>query len=274
MEPIADINFEGMFLNLDHHGFRYVLHVCGLRELPARTRLTNFEGIENVEDLANYTDAEIFAMADRNSKRSPTNLRVKMGLARTTSLKAITHLVRKKIREGSPCDLRELTQPLIAELIGKINAKAAKKDSDTKLYYPNAFTANDYKNRIEKVENYLDSMTGKSGVPLSYIIRPANVNPVDAPDEYTRAMWAASFETTQYQEDNREVYHLLKDLRTKTEGQTWFEKVRNGDGRASHLLLRELMWERLMICGVRPALMRNSALCFGKVRHPFHSRSF
>jgi hypothetical protein len=136
MEPIADIDFEGMFPDLDHHGFRYVLHVSGLRELPAQTCLINFEGIENVEDLASYTDAEIDAMADRNSKRSPANLRLNMGLARTKSLKTFTHWVRKKIREGSPCDLRELTQPLIAELIGEINAKAAKKDSDTKLYYP------------------------------------------------------------------------------------------------------------------------------------------
>ena len=239
MELAADIDFEGMFPDLDHHGFRYVLHVCGLREIPAQTRLIEFEGIENVEDLANYTDAEIDAMADRNSKRSPANIRVNMGLARTKSLKAITHWVRKKIREGSPCDLQELTPQLIAELIGEINAKAAKKDSDTKLYYPDAFAANDYKNWIKKVENYLDSRTGKSGVPLSYVIRPADVEPADAPDEYTRAMWAASFDTMQYREDNREVYHLLKDLLTKTEGQTWFEKVRDGDGRAAHLLLRE-----------------------------------
>ena len=71
------------------------------------------------------------------------------------------------------------------------------------------------------------------------MIRPANADPANAPDEYTRAMWAASFMTTQYCDDNREVYHLLKDLLTKTEGQTWFEKVKDGDGRAAHLLLRE-----------------------------------
>ena len=76
-------------------------------------------------------------------------------------------------------------------------------------------------------------------MPLSYVIRPANVDPADAPDEYTRAIWAASFETQQYKEDNREIYHLFKDLLTKTEGATWFEKVKDGDGRAAHLLLRE-----------------------------------
>jgi hypothetical protein len=131
MEPVSDIDFEGMFPDLDHHGLRYVLHVCGLRDIPA---------------------------------------------------------------------------------------------------HPNAFTPNDYKNWIKTAENNLDSRTGKSGVPLSYVICTTDVDPADAPDEYTCAMWAASFETIQYREDNREVYHLLKDLLTKTEGQTWFEKVRNGDG--------------------------------------------
>lgn len=238
MDPFG-IDLQALFSGLENQGIRYVFHMCGLRDIPSQTRLIEFEGIENVEDLANYTDNEIDAMADRNSKRSPAATRVQMGLARTKALKAITHWVRKKIREGADCDLLELTPALIAQLIMEINATAGKRDSDSKLYYPDSFSATDYKNWIKKVENYLDSRTGKSGVPLSYVIRPAGVNPHDATDEYTRAMWAASFETPQYREDNREVYHLFKDLLTKTEGATWFEKVRDGDGRAAHLLLRE-----------------------------------
>ena len=68
---------------------------------------------------------------------------------------------------------------------------------------PTPFSATDYKNWIKKVENYLDSRTGKSGVPLSYVIRPAGVNPADATDEYTRTMWAASFETQQLTHNSR-----------------------------------------------------------------------
>ena len=70
---IVDIDFEAMFSELEHHGIRYVLHMCGLRDIPAQTRLIIFEGIELVADLANYTDAEIEAMEDRNSKRSSAN---------------------------------------------------------------------------------------------------------------------------------------------------------------------------------------------------------
>ena len=77
-------------------------------------------------------------------------------------------------------------------------------------------------------------------MPLSYyVICQAGADPNDAPDEYARALWAASFDTAQYQEDNREVNHLFKDLLSKTDGATWFEKVPDGDGRAAHLLLRE-----------------------------------
>lgn len=222
MEPeqVGDIDFNAMFPGVENHAIRYVFHVCGLTEIAAQTRLIDFEGIDEVEDLANYTDREIDQMADRNAKRNPANQRVQFGLKRTKYLKAVCHWVRKNVREGAPCDVRELTPALIAELIQDMIARASQKDSDSKLYYPEAFSATDYKNWIKKVENYLDSRIGKSGVPLSYVIRPANVDPAEAPDEYTRAMWATSFETQQFREDNREVYHLFKDLVTKTEGAT------------------------------------------------------
>jgi hypothetical protein len=74
---------------------------------------------------------------------------------------------------------------------------------------------------------------------MCYGIRPANADPKDAPDEYTREKWAASFETMQFRDDNRQLYHLFKDLLTKTEGATWFENVSDGDGRDAYLLLRE-----------------------------------
>jgi hypothetical protein len=233
------LNLDDMFPGLEHQRIRYVFHVCGLRDIPSQTRLIEFEGIESVEDLANYTDSELENMADRNSKRTPVASRVQMGLQRTKILKAITHWVRKRIREGAECDLCLLNQNLIAELIMEINAAAGKKDADSKLYYPDAFSATDYKNWIKKVENYLDSRTGKAGVPLSYVIRPVEADPDDAPDEYTRQKWAVSFDTIQFRDDNRQVYHLFKDLLTKTEGATWFEKVNDGDGRSAHLLLRE-----------------------------------
>jgi hypothetical protein len=49
-------------------------------------------------------------------------MQVQMVLQWTKILKAITHWVRKKNREGVLCDLNELVPPLIAELIMEINS--------------------------------------------------------------------------------------------------------------------------------------------------------
>jgi hypothetical protein len=51
-------------------------------------------------------------------------------------LKAVCHWVTKNVREGIPRDVRELTPAIIADLIQDMVTKAAKKDSDLKVYYP------------------------------------------------------------------------------------------------------------------------------------------
>ena len=140
MDPF-EINFQAMFPDLEHHRICNVLYVCGLRDIPSQMRLIEFEGIATMEDLANYTDAELDAMADRNSKCAPAAQRVQMGLARTKLLKAITHWVRKKLREGIDCDLHELYLALIAQLITEINATASRRDANSTLYSPESFVA-------------------------------------------------------------------------------------------------------------------------------------
>jgi hypothetical protein len=91
-----------------------------------------------------------------------------------------------------------LTPAFIAELILEMNAEARKDKADLKLYHPDAFVSNDYKNWIKKVTNYLDLRMGKAGVPLLYMICAPNVDPESAPDAYTRAFcWAALFQKHQ-----------------------------------------------------------------------------
>ena len=90
MDPPVIVNLDELFPELEHQPMRYVLHVCGLRDIPSQTRLIEYEeGLENIEELANYTDRELDTMADRNSKRTPQNTRIQLGLARTKKLKAV-----------------------------------------------------------------------------------------------------------------------------------------------------------------------------------------
>ena len=174
---LVDINFAELFPNIHEHlGMRYILYLCGIRDIPSQTRLIEYKGIELVESLADYDDQEIDKMADCNSKRTPAATRIQFGMARTKTLKAITHWVRKKNREGAECDLHEFTPGVITELIAEINDINKRDKGDLKFDYPEAFVANDYKNWIKKVMNYLDSTRmGKAGVPLSSVHRADGV---------------------------------------------------------------------------------------------------
>lgn len=72
MEPApAVIDLCTMFPDVEHHGIRYVLRVCGLRDIPSQTKLIEFEDIETLEDLENYTDSEFDLISDRNFNRTP-----------------------------------------------------------------------------------------------------------------------------------------------------------------------------------------------------------
>jgi hypothetical protein len=92
-EPAGNIDFAIMFVGVENHAICYVLHVCGLHDIPPLTRLIEYDGIDDVEDLANYTETEMDQMADRNSKRSPAAHRIPFRLKRTKYLKAFCHRV-------------------------------------------------------------------------------------------------------------------------------------------------------------------------------------
>ena len=85
-----------MFPELEHQQMHYVAHVCSLHNIDAQTRLSEFEGIGNISNLANYTDDEIGIMADQNSSQSWVTQQMMMGLSCTMNLKAVNHWVRKK----------------------------------------------------------------------------------------------------------------------------------------------------------------------------------
>jgi hypothetical protein len=90
-EPIGEIDFAAMFPDVKNHAICYVLHVCGLRDLPSQMQIIEFEGIDKIDNLANFTDAEIDQMGDRNSKQSPQSQCVQFGLKRTKYLKAVCY---------------------------------------------------------------------------------------------------------------------------------------------------------------------------------------
>jgi hypothetical protein len=215
-----------------------ILTLCGFANPIDQAHLIEGEDLDVLDSFGDFTDTLIDNMADRNGKRSQAAQRVRFGVQHILRLKAVAHWVRKKRREGVIPDIGELNIGIICKIIREMTIDSiSDMKQDDKMFYPDEFNPKKYVLWARSFENYLDSVRGKAKVPLSYVIRPEGANPADAVDEYQRILWQTPHAGIAYGEDNREVYHIYKDLMIGTDGWTWFNCAPNGDGLAVHLLI-------------------------------------
>lgn len=228
-EAFLDANPE-----MDH-----VLTICGFNDPIARMRVIQAEGLDMLDSFGDFEDVAIENMAKRNEARS-AGTRVNFGIRRILKLKAVAYWVRKKRREGVEADdmnVHDLDDDTISGMIRELSLATTDAKRDDKLFYPSKFNPKKYISWARSFENYLDALKGKSKVPLSYIIRAEDVDPDDAEDEYQKLIWSAPHDGYAFEEDNREVYRIYKDVMVDTDGWTWFNRAREGDGRGAHLLI-------------------------------------
>jgi hypothetical protein len=104
-------------------------------------------------------------------------------------------------------------------MVQEMNLERDMDADEDKVGQPNKFDPRNYVSWACSFENYLDSLRGKSGVPLSYLLRPEGANPAEAVlDEYQRVLWSAPFTGNHFREDNRRLYRIYKDLMVGTDG--------------------------------------------------------
>jgi hypothetical protein len=145
-------------------------------------------------------------------------------------------LLRPSESEGREIDALALNPDLLNQLMEEMSMDIPPK-KDEKLFYPEKFEAKRYKAWSRSLVNYLDSIIGKSGVPLTYVIRAEGVTPDDAIDEYQRTLWSTPHAGFAFRDDNRQVYRILKDLIIATDGWAWFNMAPEGNGCAAFLRL-------------------------------------
>jgi hypothetical protein len=119
--------------------------------------------------------------------------------------------------------------------LGAFTSHELKKDE--KMFYPEKLNPKKFISWMRSFENYLDSVLGKSKVPLTYVIQPEGVIVDDAVDEYQRTIWSALHTGYAFEEDNRLVYQIYKDIMVDTDGWTWFNRADNGNGRQAHQII-------------------------------------
>jgi hypothetical protein len=216
-----------------------MLTMCGFTNAVERARLIEYERFTLLNAFGDYTDTMIESMADKNEKHSPVATRIHFGIQRVLYVKAVSFWVRKQRREGIPVLIENLNPDVITQMVQKMNLEHSMDASadDDKVGQLAKFDPKKYVSWARSFENYLDSLHGKLGVPLSYTLRPENANPAEAADDYQRILWSVPFTGSAFREDNHRVYRIYKDLMIGTDGWTWFNRATPGDGWDAHLIL-------------------------------------
>ena len=212
------------------------LDLCGFNA-ASRNRLITNEGWTSLEDISFFTSTDVTNIAKQNASR-PTASRIFITMAQQNRLKALVFWAKKKRQEGANIDVDDLDAARLNELMDERILEEDEKDGTDKLFPPK-FDPKEFESYKLQVANYLDSQKGVTNVPLSYIIRPDNVNPDDADNDHQRTIWSAPLAGAQFNKDNREVYRVLKQTVIGTDGFTWFDEAPDGNGRAGMEALKE-----------------------------------
>jgi hypothetical protein len=175
-------------------------------------------------------------MAHHHKSYTPVAQHVNFGMHHIGKFKAIVYWVRKCFYEGKVVDVANLNQEVITAISRELTLVVPLEPKrNDKLFYPPKFDPNKHVTWEHSFENYLDSLKGKSKIPLTYIFCPADVDPATATSDYQRMIWQAPHTGYAFEEDNHEVYHIYKDLMIGTDGWTWFNCSPDGNNHCEHV---------------------------------------
>jgi hypothetical protein len=212
-----------------------VLTLCGFANPVDRARLVEIEGLDTLDAFGDFSDDSIEHMARKYERPGPDHMR--FGITRLNKMKSIAFWVRKQRREGIEATVDQLNEAVIRAAMREMTITTEEPKKDEKMFYPEKFNPKKYISWMRSFENYLDSVLGKSRVPLTYIIRPDDVVVDNAVDEYQRTIWSAPHTGYAFEEDNCTVYRIYKDVMVDTDGWTWFNRATNGNGRQAHQII-------------------------------------
>ena len=208
------------------------------------------DALRDYKDLENLTEKEIDTLSDSFQKKMSTDGKMTFGSRRTRYLKAASHWTRDFARISKVPTIIGLNKSKMLEALNvaldrekvrknlmstsELNAKAASPgplDSEKK-----------WLEWEPKFVNYLSTMFGINGVPLSYVIRENDVPDHDGEhaDFMQESIACAPLEGTPYEADRATVFQLLISFTTGHPSEAWIKPtVRKRNGRLSMKALRD-----------------------------------
>ena len=228
---------------------KQILHWAGFTSLAQKNAIYD-DSIQDYGDLLNMSESDVTDLAKDYSSRSPNTSRINFGLRRIKKLKSIIHWAKDHRRVSTTPNIEGVngtsfnTELLRASQRAQVR-KQLYDDSDKKAKASSPGPLESEDTWIEwdtKFDNYLSTIPGVDGVPLSYVIRMKD-NP-DAGTAFTsfveETVAKAPLKGPYFEADRDTVHQSIVSFTAGQNSENWIKKVaRFRDGRRTMQALRD-----------------------------------
>jgi hypothetical protein len=225
-----------------------ILGWIGFDQAATRDRIRE-EGFEMFADLATMKEKDIRDLAESYSRRTVADGRAIFGLRRIRYMIGLIHWVQDYGRIGEEptlvgIDNAEQFRAALDDASQRADVRKIEKDqSDTvsKAADPGKFKDRKWPEWEPAFANYLSTIPGVNGIPLSYVIRETEVidRTIEYPSFNEKAIACAPLAGPNFQADARKVHQLLKSFLQTETAEQWIKPIaRRQSGREDMIALR------------------------------------
>lgn len=218
------------------------LLVCGFT--IAEINILTVEAFPNWNSFNRITEKDITSMSEDYAKRTAAANRITFGFYRTKQLQGLMHWVQDCRRTDRDPDYEHINADDIANASINANLRMNIKDNmetASKATDPGKLKANtDWYTWSQGFTNYLSTIPGSTGIPLSYIIRE-NEQPVTVigADYLSDLVNRAPLRGPVFTADRRQVHQLLTGKILGEQSEEWIRSTKAKlNGRTDFLTLR------------------------------------
>ena len=197
------------------------------------------EGFESLNDLGEIRVKDVEDMCKKISGLSNARGGARIGLVLVRRLKALVYWVKDHDRRGLVPEEGNWDMDVCREMLAALDIEKSRDDDDSKIDPPGKLKAHEWLQWELKLVNFLQSMTGGSGVPLNYVIRKDVAETYVFEDDMEALIHACPVEGAIFDQDNRKVFGIIKQSVSDTTNWDWIKTLnRSQNGRIAMQTLR------------------------------------
>ena len=178
------------------------------------------EDVSSMDDLTILTGKDIKTLAKTISSLPKNRGGCKIGITKIKKVQALCHWCKMQRAGSLPPDANLWDAAALTKSLQELELEDARQDNDHEKKIPSNLDALSWVSWERSMRNYLTQLPSNvAGVPLVYVIRKLITPNYRFIDDDERCIYSLSFQGLGFQQDNKKVYIILKQI--LVEGPAW-----------------------------------------------------